>query len=831
MVSILLLGLQSAMAQTFLDWGKTFGGNGYEVSNGIATDAEHNVYIAGDFWIKCDFDPSTDSLNLYSTGFGTDAVIQKLDSLGNLVWVRQISGPFHNEGTAIAVSKTGCVYTAGTFVDSADFNPDTAKHIEHANGGSDLFLLKLSPQGAFSWVTIMGGDGVEEVDAMVLDDTSNLYLCGSFTDTCNFSPKSGSTVIESKGLYDGFVQKLDSNGNHLWTFAFGSKGFDIASDIAVDKFGNSWVTGYFSDTLSISFKKLISNGKEDAFMLKLDPNGKLLFLKQFGGVGVDKGRTISLDKNHMPILSGTFEQQIELDLNSFSKQINSKGGKDVFLVALDALGNYRWGRSWGGKGVEQPSKLVVNSMNEIFCLGQFFDSLDFNPGIGINIGKSGLGVDAFISKFDGTGNFLAFQQYGGIGDVEIRGAAISSKDKILSTGIFIRALDIDPTKRIDFQQNNGAEDIFVQQLKLNCTSTIDTIYATNCYSYAAPSKTTVWTQSGIYIDTLYSTQNCDSILVVDLTIANSAVDTAKLNRCTSYTPVGSAKTFTQSGIYLDTVSSTAGCDSLVVFDLTVQQSSFYSYSTAVCGSFTTPSGSATVTADTSILDTISNTFGCDSILTIQVKINPSYLIVGSNSSCRSLLSPSKKHLWTSSGTYYDTLTTAAGCDSVLEIQVTIKSINKGLSMQGKKLRSKANGASYQWFKCINEYSPIPSAIGQEFVPTESGDYAVAIQKNGCRDTSECISFNSLGNSAKKAIDEHLYQVFPNPFNDYFQLSSSDKALVNIELLNSLGQRVLTKNAVAIDSEIELDLPSGIYYLKIQPSGNQNESQIFRLIKR
>ena len=49
-------------------------------------------------------------------------------------------------------------------------------------------------------------------------------------------------------------------------------------------------------------------------------------------------------------------------------------------------------------------------------------------------------------------------------------------------------------------------------------------------------------------------------------------------------------------------------------------------------------------------------------------------------------------------------------------------------MQGKKLRSKANGASYQWFKCINEYSPIPSAIGQEFVPTESGDYAVAIQK-------------------------------------------------------------------------------------------------------
>ena len=84
---------------------------------------------------------------------------------------------------------------------------------------------------------------------------------------------------------------------------------------------------------------------------------------------------------------------------------------------------------------------------------------------------------------------------------------------------------------------------------------------------------------------------------------------------------------------------------------------------------------------------------------------------------------------------------------------------------------------------------------------------------------------------KKAIDEHLYQVFPNPFNDYFQLSSSDKALVNIELLNSLGQRVLTKNAVAIDSEIELDLPSGIYYLKIQPSGNQNESQIFRLIKR
>tara|TARA_B110000879_G_scaffold20062_1_gene24859 strand:+ start:4665 stop:4928 length:264 start_codon:yes stop_codon:yes gene_type:complete len=87
-----------------------------------------------------------------------------LDSLGNLIWVRKISDPFLVEGTAIAFSSEGSVCAAGAFVDSSDFDPDTSRHIEYANGSNDMYILKLDPSR-------------------------------SFTDTLDFSPNTGSRII------------------------------------------------------------------------------------------------------------------------------------------------------------------------------------------------------------------------------------------------------------------------------------------------------------------------------------------------------------------------------------------------------------------------------------------------------------------------------------------------------------------------------------------------------------------------------------------------------------------------------------------------------------
>lgn len=835
--TLLVFGFNLLSAQLFLDWGKNYGGSGYEMSHGIATDGQNNVYVIGDFWIKCDFDPSSDTLYIRSEGFGTDAYVQKLDSLGNLIWVRKISGPFHDEGTAIAVSPEGSVYAAGAFVDSADFDPDTSRHIEYANGSNDMYILKLDPSGSLNWVNAIGGPGVETIASMVLDDTLNLYACGSFTDTLDFSPNTGSRIIESKGLYDGFVQKLDSSGKHIWTFSFGSSGFDVASDIVVDKTGNSWVTGYFSDTLTIGPNKLISNGKEDVVILKINSKGSLVWMKQIGGLGVDKGLSISLDKNDLPYLTGTFENSIYLNPISTGIPVSSKGGKDVFLVGLDINGNFRWGQTWGGSAVEQPCKLVINSNNELFCFGQFFDRVDFDPGNGVEIGNSLMGVDAFISKFDTRGNFISFQQFGGIGDIKVNDVTLNSSDNILSTGGFQRDLDIDPTHRKSFRKNVGAEDVFIQQLKSNCASTVDTITANNCLSYSAASGKAIWNQSGTYLDTLYSKQNCDSVLVVHLTISNPARDTAKLDACAFFIPKGSTKRITLSGLYIDTVSSITGCDSLIVLELSIHQNSQFSYAAAACGNYTSPSGNTRILASGTIMDTISNAAGCDSMLTINVTVYPTFTQLLNSASCKPITSPSKKHLWTTTGVYFDTLTTTNGCDSILQIQVEINALNSTITTQGSALISNQpnqpnpSEVSYQWVKCDANFTLIPAAEQKGYTPIENGDYAVIVTKNGCSDTSACITVNAVSNNSNYAYAIESYRIQPNPFKNSFTVFSASKNVATIELINSIGQIVLSKQEVRINENIKLELPTGIYYLRILSYSDQNETQIFKLIKQ
>ena len=155
-------------------------------------------------------------------------------------------------------------------------------------------------------------------------------------------------------------------------------------------------------------------------------------------------------------------------------------------------------------------------------------------------------------------------------------------------------------------------------------------------SYSAASGKAIWNQSGTYLDTLYSKQNCDSVLVMQITISNPARDTPKLDACIFLIPKGSTKRITQSGLYTDTVSSITGCNSLIVLELSIHQNSQFSYSAATCGNYTSPSGNNRILASGTVMDTISNTAGCDSMLIINVTVYPTYTKLLNCASCNRL---------------------------------------------------------------------------------------------------------------------------------------------------------------------------------------------------
>lgn len=150
-----------------------------------------------------------------------------------------------------------------------------------------------------------------------------------------------------------------------------------------------------------------------------------------------------------------------------------------------------------------------------------------------------------------------------------------------------------------------------------CFATNSTIIEKACNSYTAPYGT-VYDSSGIYVDTITNSAGCDSIITLFLTITDTSSSTISPTSCNSYTSP-SGIIYNNSGTYLDTIMNNAGCDSIITIHLTIDDFTLSTINETACNSYTSPSG---VVYDTSgmYLDTILNNVGCDSIITIYLNI-------------------------------------------------------------------------------------------------------------------------------------------------------------------------------------------------------------------
>jgi hypothetical protein len=115
---------------------------------GIALDRQGNIHSVGHFHGKVDFDPDS-SLFLLNTFDGMDGYIQKLDIDRNLLWVKQICGPWSQSCGQVKLDSDGNVYVLGHFELTSDFDlgPDTFNLT--AINDEDIFVLKLNPNGNF----------------------------------------------------------------------------------------------------------------------------------------------------------------------------------------------------------------------------------------------------------------------------------------------------------------------------------------------------------------------------------------------------------------------------------------------------------------------------------------------------------------------------------------------------------------------------------------------------------------------------------------------------------------------------------------------------------
>jgi hypothetical protein len=185
----------------------------------------------------------------------------------------------------------------------------------------------------------------------------------------------------------------------------------------------------------------------------------------------------------------------------------------------------------------------------------------------------------------------------------------------------------------------------------------------------------------------------------------------------------------------------------------------------------------------------------------------------SPSRCISYKSPSGKFTWTSSGNYVDTLPNANGCDSLIIVNLTIKTVEDSVINNSRNLTAFAAGATYQWLDCNNNFAIIPGATGKSFIPSGNGIYAVKISQNGCIDTSACEAITSVG---VEEYPESEIEVFPNPTKGQFTIAlGRQHSEILAVVISESGQEVLKKRFNSVSNFVlMLDGEAGTYYVEI-----------------
>ena len=177
-----------------------------------------------------------------------------------------------------------------------------------------------------------------------------------------------------------------------------------------------------------------------------------------------------------------------------------------------------------------------------------------------------------------------------------------------------------------------------------------------------------------------------------------------------------------------------------------------------------------------------------------------------------------------------TIVNASGCDSIITLNLTIKTVDTSVTIVDPVITANSPLATYKWLDCNNNYTLIPGETGQSFTATNNGSYAVEITDNTCIDTSTCYNIGSISVGILDKTDKNKISVYPNPSKGevYIELNNSTPNF-NVSIRNTLGQTVYSQKFTNSKNCI-LNLPNenGIYFIEVIT--NENKIAIAKVIK-
>lgn len=333
-------------SQDVVEWKKTYGGSGDERGREIIQTSDGGYAIIGTSDSN-DFDVSGNN------GF-QDYWFVKLDALGNISW--QKSYGFQGNDTGISVIQTsdqGYLLTGILDVTSSGGQGNTtARTSTQRHAGGDYWAIKTDASGNLEWSRYFGGNFTDTPEGAIELNSGGYIIAGG-------SDSRDTDITNNKGTYDFWVIRIAPNGDLVWEKSFGGSEIDEARAIVKTNDGNIIIAG---DTRSNDLDISSNNGAADLWLIKISPDGNLIWEKTIGGTSFDVSRDISATSDNGFILAGSSR-------SSDGDVSENKGQNDAWVIKVDSNGDLVWEVSAGGSNIDFAYGVTELIDNSIIAVG------------------------------------------------------------------------------------------------------------------------------------------------------------------------------------------------------------------------------------------------------------------------------------------------------------------------------------------------------------------------------------------------------------------------------------------------------------------------------
>jgi len=270
-----------------------------------------------------------------------------------------------------------------------------------------------------------------------------------------------------------------------------------------------------------------------------------------------------------------------------------------------------------------------------------------------------------------------------------------------------------------------------------------------------------------------------------------------------------------AGSYYDTLMAVNGCDSIIRTLLAVNASYEFSNNVTLCSGDTVMVDSVFYTDAGTYYDSLQTAKGCDSVFILEITLDPTYEIGDTIAICSGDSAMINGTYYSDAQTFYDSMLTVQGCDSVFVTVLNVNALPVPVITQSSNDLTSSSAVSYQWY---SSDTALTGATSQTYTATVSGLYSVMVtDANGCSGSSDTLEVTIT------ALEEFalppILRIFPNPMEDR-AIVHFDRSVFNgpytIHVYNLLGKKLLEESMTS-ESEVIIQrngLAPGIYFIEL-----------------